>query len=104
MVQKAGNYKIPFDAQGNQLTYYHPRWDHDVTLVDNFKFTDTLTLDGMSRGQSAAHFQMKRKDGTQVTVFMTDLCDMIPKFCNGEITGEFTFVKRGQNYGCALLT
>ncbi|WP_156545807.1 hypothetical protein [Cupriavidus sp. D384] len=45
-------------------------------------------------------FTFARSDGKTVNVFLTDMDKWIPKLADGKISGKFTFVKRGQNYGC----
>lgn len=103
MAAKTGQYPIPFDPDGNQQAYpsdtgYNPRIP--PTWVNNFEFTDTLTYEGYSTGRSAISFEMKRTDGTTVNVFISDFSVMIPRFSRGQITGTFTFVKKGGSYGC----
>lgn len=96
-----GEYKIPFDAAGNQLTYDDglvARWK------DNFNFVDTLVLEGMERGRSAANFTFYRQStGTRVVVFMKDMLTMFRHARDGRVSGTFTFCKRGSNYGCQFV-
>lgn len=104
----AKDYKIPFDIDGNQQHYPENRYRDGKIIEPNFRdneeFKDTLIYDGYSRGRSAAYFNFERKStGTNVTVFLTDFEDMIPVMINGEITGRFTYTKRGQNYGVKLV-
>lgn len=95
-----GDYPIPFNAKGDQLHYDDGR----AKMRDNFEFVDTLKMEGMSRGRSAAYFLFRRKStGTQVIVFMTDLIDLFAHANHGCVTGLFTFCKRGQNYGCRMV-
>lgn len=94
-----GAYKIPFDAEGNQLDY--EGWG-TVEWKDNHTFKDTLTYVGYGRGRSAVTFTFSRTDGRKVTMFVSDMDDVIKHLVSGKITGEFTFSKRGQNYGCKL--
>ena len=105
--KKKGDYQIPFNSKGDQLHYPELQWVKGspvlATMKDNFVFEDTLKFDGMARGRSAAYFYFTRSTGTKVVVFMTDLCEMMPYLVNGEISGKFTFTKRGQNYGTIFL-
>jgi hypothetical protein len=98
MAKKVGDYQIPFDKDGNQMHYpeswRQPEWR------DNTPFQDTLEYQSFNRGRSAAYFLFKRANGTQVTVFLKEMSEMIPRMVNGKITGTFAFVKRGENYGC----
>lgn len=100
MVKKVGDYKVPFDADGNQLDYHYYSTH---SLVDNFVFEDTLTYKDFQRGRSSAQFSFTRSNGKSVIVFMKDMDIFIPRIVNGQITGTFTFVKRGQNYGVTIL-
>lgn len=73
-----------------------PVWKPIVPIVA------TLEYDGYSRGRSAAYFWWKDID-TQVLypMFMTDLDEILTDgLIDGKcITGTFTIIKRGQNYG-----
>ena len=106
MAAKKGQYPIPFDPKGNQqaweyTTGYNP--PIQPTMVDNFEFNDTLTYVTYHTGRSAINFEMKRTDGTTVNVFISDLNIMLPHMSRGQITGRFTFVKKGGSYGCMYL-
>lgn len=92
---------IPFDGRGNQLHYFES-WNGGH-WVPNTTFKDTLTIDTMARGRSAAYFIFERKNGSSVVVFLRDAIDMMKHMQNGKVTGTFTFCKRGQNYGCKLV-
>lgn len=73
---------------------------------ENFEFEDTLIITGMSRGRSAANFNLQSTiDSKNYNLFMTDIVDLIRKvtITNGKIKGRWTFVKRGSNYGVKLL-
>jgi len=100
MAKKTGDYEIPFDKNGNQLDYdgwgVHER-------VANHEFTDTLTFKSASRGRSAVGFEFARKDGRTVNVFLRDMEKWIHTLRDGVISGKFTFIKRGANYGCTLV-
>jgi hypothetical protein len=98
---KVGNYEIPFDPKGNQVHYFERYYQHEYH--PNFEFDDTLTFLHFNRGRSAAYAAFQRSNGTQVTVFLTDLEPMLPRMAGGHISGRFTFTKRGQNYGCRVL-
>jgi hypothetical protein len=113
MRHKKGDYPIPFDKDGNQQDYptkqYYsngnrllsaePKW------VDNHEFSDTLTLVDYGRGRSSVTFTMRRTNGKTVSVFVSDFCEMAKNaaFSAGQITGLFTFTKKGANYGCKLM-
>jgi hypothetical protein len=90
-------YQIPFNKDGSQLSY-HGYGFHEWR--DNFEFEDTLEYVAYSKGRSSVGFEFKRSDGTMVSMFLTDLDTILPLMKNGQITGRFTFTKRGENYGC----
>jgi hypothetical protein len=77
-----------------------------IVWKENFEFEDTMWLSGMSRGRSAANFNLvSQTDGKNYNLFMTDIVDMIQNAAinKGKIKGKWTFVKRGQNYGIKLV-
>lgn len=88
--------KIPFDKDGHQLPYGL----RAVELRDNYEFEDTLEYVNYSKGRSSIGFEFKRTDGTMVSMFVTDMNKILPLMKNGQITGRFTFSKRGENFGC----
>jgi len=96
-----GDYKIPFDSAGNQLDYAGYGC---AEMRENFEFNDTLTFQSYGRGRSSVTFTMKRfGTNTNVSMFVSDFSDIVNKMNHGAITGTFTFVKKGQNYGCKLV-
>lgn len=103
MSKKTGDYQIPFHKNGNQLEY-NEYWNPSLEWRDNFEFHDTLALSNYGRGRSSVTFIMERSNGCFVSVFVSDFFDMASHkdFKAGQITGEFTFTKKGQNYGCKL--
>lgn len=103
MAKKIGNYLIPF-RDGNQESY--PAWSGSE-MLPNFSFEDTLVYQGYGRGRSAVYVNFVREsNGKSVTMFISDFIDIsvAGRMCDGgKVTGVFTFVKKGANYGCALL-
>lgn len=93
-------YKIPFDDNGNMLTYDRR---YQIEWRDNCQFEDTLTYKCYGRGRSSAVFVFTKSDGKTVSMFMTDIDDIIPKMVNGVLSGTFTYTKRGTNYGIKLV-
>ena len=117
---------VPFDRCGNMLgySYYGISTDEEKicketgrfeifnrngTLVEvfvpNFEFEDTLIFKNFSRGRSSvkAHFE-SRFTGKKYEMFICDLEDVIKSnYFITKLSGRFTFVKRGQNYGIMLL-
>lgn len=110
MAKKVGAYDIPFDKDGNQQHFPESYWEGQWGTPDhrkvgpkwepNAEFEDTLTYVTYERGRSAAYFKFRRSNGTIVCVFMAEMNILIPRMVNGQVTGKFAFVKRGQNYGC----
>lgn len=105
MAKKKGDYEIPFDKMGNQRSYADEYYFIPDRWEPNRVFEDTLTLKSYGRGRSSTLFYMVRKNGTGVCVFVSDFYNMVrsPNFSGGTITGRFTFVKKGRNYGCQLV-
>jgi len=101
------NYEIPFDENGNQLSY-PATWmngyqNKDVIFKDNFIFEDTLCFVEFQRGRSSAIAKFHRSStNTYCTVFLSDLAEIIKNMKYGNIQGTFTFCKKGQNYGLKL--
>lgn len=104
--KKVGDYLIPFDKNGNQLDYAEGRWgiSKEISMLQNFEFTDTLKFQRYGRGRSSVNFTFVRQSNNKtVSFFVSDFCDALPKLNGGEITGVFTFTKKGMNYGCKLI-
>ncbi|WKZ86280.1 hypothetical protein N5B55_04840 [Ralstonia pickettii] len=97
MAKTVGSYEIPFDKDGNQLDY---AGYGAASMIPNYEFEDLLTYQSCGRGRSSVGFTFARRDGRTVNVFLTDMNKWIPQMAGGQIAGKFTFVKRGQNYGC----
>ncbi|WP_315782338.1 hypothetical protein [Bradyrhizobium sp. SZCCHNPS1003] len=97
-----GDYKIPFDKDGNQQ-HCADSWTSGLEWRDNVPFVATLTYAGYSRGRSAANFDFRDHNGKLVVVFLKDFEAMVTHLVNGSVTGSFKFIKRGQNYGCQLI-
>jgi len=97
---KKGQYQIPFSENGSLQSYpYNPNeWR------DNYEFEETLTYKTYYRGRSSATIAFTDSKDRQYEMFMTDFDDLMTrKGLNGkEVTGRWTFVKRGQNYGIRL--
>jgi len=97
---KKGAYPIPFDKDGHLLSFpYNP---HEWR--DNYVFEGTLKYRTYYRGRSSATIDFEDSDGRTYEMFMSDFNDlMLAKGFNGqEVTGKWTFVKKGKNYGIKL--
>lgn len=94
--------RVPFDIEGNQ-EHYPNAWGGHKEYKDNYEFFSTLTFSHFSRGRSAAYAHFTTVSGMKCTMFLRDLEEVMPFLKNGSVTGTFTFVKRGQNFGVKLL-
>lgn len=107
------NYETELIEYNNTLNEIQERKDSGryvevdaIVWKENYEFEDTLVLTGMSRGRSAANFNLKSEtDSKDYNLFMTDIVDMIKMadINKGKVKGLWTFVKRGQNYGIKLI-
>lgn len=100
---KTGEYKIPFDSNGNLLHYQYGV----CQLVDNYQFGTTLVLRDMAVGRSAKYLIWEDTAGRQYPMFVSCLLNAIKAGAvikEGRMTGSFTFRKRGQNYGIRWIT
>jgi hypothetical protein len=87
------NYQIPFDKDGNQLSY--PDWRHNEWR-DNYEFSTTLKIIDIERGRSAARFILEDEEGHTYQMFMKDMMNLLQ---GQKLEGNWTFCKRGSNYG-----
>ena len=99
------SYKIPFSKNG-QLQYadsYVEKFTEGFRWVDNYTFEAVLTYVGYSRGRSAAGFKFK-DNSYEYYMFMTDMDDVLKNktLYKGRVSGKWTFIKRGMNYGIKL--
>lgn len=72
-----------------------------VKWKKNFIFSARLRVAGTERGRSAARFILEDDDGHRYPMFMTDMLALTERGISpgGYSEGEWTFCKRGQNYG-----
>jgi hypothetical protein len=98
-----GKAKIPF-RDGNLLSY--PNWygGKPIEWRDNYVFGAVLTYTGFYRGRSAAGSEWKDEYGHSYPMFLKDLEHALRHGIDkgGVIKAEFTFQKRGGNYGIVL--
>lgn len=97
--------EAPFDEKGN-LLHYPANWGkYEWVDIKKAEFTGTLTFKGFERGRSAAYALFESEVlGRKYCMFLTDLAEAIPHLSNGSIYGNWTFSKRGTNYGIKLKT
>lgn len=83
---------IPFDKNGEMI-----RYDYDYLIKErkeNYEFSADLKFIQFGRGKSAAYAIFENSlDGKKYYMFLK----------NKEIIGNFTFVKRGCNYGIKII-
>lgn len=93
--------KVPFDKIGMRSYEFY-----GTELKALEPFDDTLILARGERGRSAAHFIFKSKTtGLEYPMFMKYFVEMlkISSMANGEVSGRWAPIKRGANYGIALI-
>lgn len=105
---KIGKYLIPFDADGNQMTYCtgYDVAHYGATWQPNLEFVATLRYVTFERGRSAAHLYFEDVEtDKQYVMFLIELDDILKhNAMHGNcVTGRWTFTKRGQNYGVKWL-
>ena len=98
-----GNYKIPF-RDGNQMEFEPYCKGDTFEWIDNFYFEDELSFVSYGRGRSSVTFTFRRKSNDKtVSMFVSDFSDAFPFAVGGKLSGKFTFIKKGQNYGCRMV-
>lgn len=96
-------WQVPF--LDSKPCYYPPSWDKNVEWKDNYVFSATMQIIGLQSGQSAKHLILKDENNIEYVMFVKDLIEAlkntqsIPDPEGAKLIGNFTFVKRGQNYG-----
>lgn len=105
MAKKVGEYPIPFDKEGNQLSYAYSWIDGKVEWRNNYEFDATLTYSDYARGRSAVGILLCDEHGHQYSMFLSMLDELFISrgFEGRSVTGRWTFVKRGENYSIRLV-
>lgn len=95
----AKSYQIPFDAKGNMLAY-DAGWETNIKK-DVYTFSEEMSITGYSRGRSSAQFILIDSKGKTYRMFLSDTFDMLSRadISKGKVSGSWTFVKKGANYG-----
>lgn len=115
---------VPFDGHGSLHSWTHMEAGHDLPATSRpgkpiykwdleravywhtaIPFKETLTLDRLERGRSAARFIWKDPAGHEFPMFGQWLCDAIKKadLYKGSLNGTWGFAKRGANYSIEFL-
>lgn len=102
---RSKEYLIPFSRESGDLEHYAGHeGDKYYEWRKNYMFSDTLTLIQMHRGRSAKYVEWMDSEGRTYPMFVKDFLDlaMNHKIVKGKATGQWTFQKRGQNFGVRL--
>lgn len=94
--------QVPFDTNGNQM-HHSSDFGTFKEYRDNYEFFGTLTFSHFMRGRSAAYAVFFGSSGKKYTMFLNELEEVVPELHEGCLTGTFTFVKHGQNFGVKLI-
>jgi hypothetical protein len=101
-----GQYQIPFDKKtGNLISCTGWTFD-EIEWKDNHRFTDRMRVVRCGRGRSSVTFTLKSiRTGKEYDAFVSDFIVMVQQniMDKGVFKGEFTFVKKGQNYGIQMV-
>lgn len=103
MAKKKEKLWIPFTKCGNMVDWVRDIESHSKKKR-NYNFIATMTIVGTERGRSAARFILRQDldngDDYRYIMFMSEVLNMMQKgkVIEGEVTGVWTFCKRGQNY------
>jgi hypothetical protein len=94
-----------YGKPGEQTTDGHWANGQVIDWRPNEPFYDTLTIDRLERGRSAARFWFIGSDGTEYPFFGQGLTDMLKSvdMYEGSVGAWFIAVKRGANYGIELV-
>jgi len=78
-----------------------PQSAQTIDWRPNYTFKDTLTIVDYYKGRSAIHITVKDSNGVKYNMFLSAFWWVVTNLTikNGKVDGEWTFVKRGANYG-----
>lgn len=96
------DFKIPFNVRTGELLDYPIH--NGTEWRDNYEFEAKMKVVGWGRGRSSITFTLVDENDVKYPTFASTFYEMIPHMSNGEISGTFTFCKRGQNYGLKLVS
>lgn len=93
--------KIPTDKNDNMLRLDNLRTENHIK---NYEWKDILNYEGYDKEGNATYFAFTSTlTHKKYYMFTTDFDKCVKKMNCGNITGTFTFVKRGKNYGIKLV-
>jgi hypothetical protein len=98
----ASNYQIPYDTDTrNHLT--HDR-GYQIVWYPNKEWEDELQLVKYTRGRSSVTFVFRSIiNGDEFHAFVSNSFEIFKDSVGGVISGRFTFVKKGSDYGVKYL-
>ena len=101
------NIRVPFDKEGNVLSCDNTRYGFPPPVWrDNYIFEDTLKFVRFQNMKTSVHVELRSlRDNREYEMFLNELerCIRLNAISNAEITGQFTFVKRGTNYSVSYV-
>ena len=108
---KQQDYQIPFDPDGNLMSYPRRTYvkDEDTgerrpvppRMVDNYEFEATMTYHGFDNGIRSAHRIIWRdEEGHTYPMFISRFGEALEAhgMQGNQMTGRWTFMKQGENY------
>lgn len=103
--KKDTDYLIPFDDDGNLMSYPAKRYSRNgiwvPTMKENYVFEATLTYAGFDNGIRSAHRVIwKDSEGHTYPMFISQLGPALEThgMQGNTMTGRWTFMKQGENY------
>ena len=102
-MSKKESYQIPFCTKTGEMLSYDR--GYDIEYKDNYTFETTMIYYGYGRGRSSATIHWVDPIGRKYSMFLSDFDDLMKD--NGiecdRVKGEWTFVKKGSNFGVKLV-
>ena len=97
--------KAPYNKETGQLCSYQFPYELKQGRVEMrpvVNFEATLTYKGYFKGRSSVLIHLEDENGLMWPMFLSAFDKLISKMTHGVITGTWTVVKRGNNYGITL--
>jgi hypothetical protein len=112
----AWDQRVPLTKDGTLCTYVYlgeggipagSRYGREpIEWKDKFEWEGVLTLEGMTRGRSAARFIWRDYKDRKFEMFMADMVELVKSGAcieNGCCGAKWTFTKKGANYGIKVV-
>ena len=110
-----GQYLIPFDPQTGDMKAWSPEYAPEnpgmtgkrtqTEWRENSTFEAVLQFRGYNRGRSSIKFEFENLDtNTKCEMFLKEFAENIVHMHGGILSGLFTYVNRGGNYGIHLIS